>query len=136
MKRLLLLAILIMAVVVGPASAQAGTAEVVKQKSEAAYREYIKGGNFLAGEGNYKAAAESYRRALSLKPDSAEGYSLLGSALAEAGDYREAEEALKKAVTLKPDYAEGYYHLGNFYKSIGKESQAEEAFRKAKQYRR
>lgn len=136
MKRLLLLAMLIMAVAVGPTSTLAGTAEVVKQKSEAAYREYIKGGNFLAGEAKYEAAAKSYRQALSLKPDSAEAHSLLGSALAQAGNYREAEEALKKAISLKPDYAEGYYHLGNFYKSIGKQSQAEEAFRKAKQYRR
>lgn len=136
MKRLLMLAILIMVVAAGPASALAQTAEIVKEKSEAAYREYIKGGNFLAGEGQFAAAAESYRKALSLKPDSAEGYSLLGSALAEAGKLREAEEALRKAVELKPDYAEGYYHLGNFLKNIGKQSEAEAAFRKAKQYRR
>ena len=114
MKRLLLLAILIMAVVVGPTLALAGTAEVVKQKSEAAYHEYIKAGNFLAGEGKYAQAAKSYRQALSLKPDAAEGYSLLGSALAEAGNSREAEQALRKSVALKPDFAEGYYHLGNF----------------------
>ena len=49
MKRLLLLAILIMAVVAGPTLAQAGTAEVVKEKSRAAYKEYIKAGNLLAG---------------------------------------------------------------------------------------
>jgi tetratricopeptide (TPR) repeat protein len=134
MKRLWCLAILILALAAGPALG--GTADVVKQKSEAAYREYIKGGNFLAGEGQYAAAAESYRKALSLKPDSAEGHSLLGSALAEAGNYSEAEQALRKAVELKPDYAEGYYHLGNLLKSIGKQSEAQEAFRKAKQYRR
>jgi predicted Zn-dependent protease len=137
MKRLLVLAILITVVAVGPTSTLAATtAEVVKQKNEAAYKEYIKGGNFLAGEGKYKAAADSYRQALSLKPNSAEGYSLYGSALAEVGNYKEAEAALKKSVALKPNYAEGYYHLGNFLKSIGKQSEAEAAFRKAKQYRR
>ncbi|GEM_PF-5394602 len=136
MKRLLVLAILIMVVATGPATALAQTAGIIKEKSEAAYREYIKGGNFLAGEGRYAEAADSYRQALSLKPDSAEGYSLLGSALAQAGNYREAEEALRKAVTLNPNYAEGYYHLGNFLKSIGKQSEAEAAFRKAKQIRR
>jgi tetratricopeptide (TPR) repeat protein len=135
MKRLLLLGVLIMAVAAGPALALAGTAEVVKQKSEAAYQEYIKGGNYLAGEAKYAAAADSYRQALSLKPNSAEAYSVLGSALAEAGNYREAEKALRKSVALKPNYAEGYYHLGNFLKSQGKQSEAEEAFRKAKQYR-
>lgn len=136
MKRLLVLAVLITVVAAGPTFTLAQSAGVVKEKSEAAYREYIKGGNFLAGEGRYKEAADSYRQALSLKPDSAEGYSLLGSALAQAGNYREAEEALRKAVALKPDYAEGYYHLGNFLKSIGKQSEAEAAFRKAKQCRR
>ena len=136
MKRLLLFSILIAAVAVGPTPLLAGTAEVVKEKTEAAYREYIKAGNLLAGESRYTAAADSYRKAISLKPNSAEGHSLLGSALAEAGNYREAEEALRKAVALKPDYAEGYYHLGNFLKSQGKQSEAEEAFRKAKQYRR
>ena len=136
MKRLWLLAILIMAVAAGPTLAQAGTAEVVRQKSRAAYEEYIKAGNLLAGEAQYAQAAESYRKAISLEPREAEAYSLLGSALAEAGNYREAEEALRKAVALKPNFAEGYYHLGNFLKSQGKTSEAEEAFRKAKQYRR
>ncbi|MEJ2069442.1 MAG: tetratricopeptide repeat protein [Syntrophobacterales bacterium] len=135
MKRLLLLAILIMAVVVGPTLALAGTAEVVKEKSEAAFRDYVKAGNLLAGEAHYTQAAEYYRKALSLKPKSAEAYSLLGSALAEAGNSREAEQALRKSVALKPDFAEGYYHLGNFLKSQGKQSEAEEAFRKAEQYR-
>jgi tetratricopeptide (TPR) repeat protein len=134
MRRLLVLVIIILAVAAGSIPILAGTADVVKQKTEAAFREYLKAGNFLAGEGKYAAAAESYRRALGVNPQSAETYSLLGSALDQAGKYREAEEALRKAVSIKPDFAEGYFHLGNFLKSQNRTSEAEEAFRKARQY--
>jgi tetratricopeptide (TPR) repeat protein len=136
MRPILMAALLILAVAAGPLAGQAQVADIVKQKSEAAYKEYMKGGNFLAGENKYDAAVDSYRKAISMKPDAAEAYSLMGSALAMAGKDREAEEALRKAVALQPTYAEGYYHLGNFLKSTGKMSEAEDAFRKAKQYRR
>ena len=136
MRHWLMSAVLILAVALGPTLVLAGTADIVKQKSEEAAKEYVKSGNLLAGEGKYDAAVKSYRQAIAMNPNSAEAYSLLGSALAQAGNYRDAEEALRKAVALKPDFAEGYYHLGNFLKSQGKESEAQEAFRKAKQYSR
>ncbi len=136
MGRLMMPALLVLAVMMNPLPGLTQTSDIVKQKSEAAYKEYIKSGNFLAAEAKYDAAVESYRKALSLKPDAAEAYSLMGSALAMAGKDREAEEALRKAVALKPDYAEGYFHLGTFLKSKGKDREAEEAFRKAKQYQR
>ncbi len=136
MRRLLILAILIMAVTVGVSPVLAGTAEVVKQKSLEAAKDYMISGNLLAGEGKFDAAIKSYKQAIGMDPNSAEAYSLMGSALAEAGKYKEAEEALRKAVSLKPNFAEGYYHLGIFLKSQGRQSEAEEAFRKAQQYAR
>lgn len=136
MMHWLIVAVLVMAVAGGPAPVQSQVSDVVKQKTIAASQEYIKSGNLLAGEAKYEAAAQSYRKAISLDPNSAEAYSLMGSALAQAGKLREAEEALRKAVSLKSDFAEGYYHLGNFLKSQNREAEAEEAFRKAKQYRR
>ena len=136
MRRLLMSVFLVMAVAVGTTAVLAGTAEVVKQKTDEAAKEYVKSGNLLAGEGKYDAAVKSYQQAIQMNPNSAEAYSLMGSALAQAGKYRDAEEALRKAVSLKPDFAEGYFHLGNFLKSQGKESEAQEAFRKARQYAR
>ncbi len=138
MRRLLISAILILAVAlaVGPSPVLAGTADIVKQKSLEAAKDYMTSGNLLAGEGKFDAAVKSYRQALQMNPNLAEAYSLMGSALAEAGKYREAEEALRKAVSLKPNFAEGYYHLGIFLKSQGRESEAAEAFRKAQQYQR
>jgi tetratricopeptide (TPR) repeat protein len=136
MRRLPLLAILIMAVAVGTSPALAGTEDIVKQKSQEAAKQYMISGNLLAGEGKFDAAIKSYRQALQMNPNLPEAYSLMGSALAEAGKYKEAEEALRKAVSLKPTFAEGYYHLGIFLKSQGRQSEAEEAFRKAQQYQR
>jgi tetratricopeptide (TPR) repeat protein len=136
MRRLLILAILIMAVAVGPSLAIAGTADIVKQKSMEAARDYLTSGNMLAGEGKFEAAVKSYKQAIQMNPNMAEAYSLMGSALAEAGKYKEAEEALRKAVALKPNFSEGYYHLGIFLKSQGRQSEAEDAFRKAQQYAR
>jgi protein O-GlcNAc transferase len=136
MRRLLISAILVMLVALGSSPVLAGTAEIVKQKSEGAAKDYMTSGNLLAGEGKFDAAIKSYRQALQLNPNMPEVYSLMGSALAEAGKPREAEEALRKAVSLKPNFAEGYYHLGIFLKSQGREGEAAEAFRKAKQYQR
>jgi protein O-GlcNAc transferase len=136
MRRLLISVILVVAVALGSSPVLAGTAEIVKQKSQEAAKDYMTSGNLLAGEGKFDAAVKSYRQALQLNPNMPEVYSLMGSALAESGKYREAEEALRKAVSLKPNFSEGYYHLGIFLKSQGKEGEAAEAFRKAKQYQR
>jgi Flp pilus assembly protein TadD len=136
MRRLPILAILIMAVVVGSSPVLAGTAEIVKQKSQEAAKDYLISGNMLAGEGKFDAAVKSYQQAIQMNPNMPEAYSLMGSALGEAGKYKEAEEALRKAVSLKPNFAEGYYHLGIFLKSQGRQSEAEDAFRKAQQYAR
>jgi Flp pilus assembly protein TadD len=132
----LMAVILALGLAAGPVAAQPPASQVVKEKSEVAFREYLKSGNYLAGEAKYQAAVEAYRKALSINPNSHEAYSLLGAALAQLGDNREAEAALRKAVTLKPDYAEGYYHLGHFLKSLNRQAEAEEAFRKARQYQR
>jgi len=138
MRRLLITTILIMAVAVaaGSVPALAGTAEIVKQKSLEAARDYMTSGNMLAGEGKFDAAVKSYKQAVGMDPNLAEAYSLMGSALAESGKYKEAEEALRKAIALKPQFAEGYYHLGIFLKSQGRQGEAAEAFRKAQQYGR
>ncbi len=139
MRRLWMSAIIItaaLAVVLGSTPLWAGTAEVVKEKSMEAAKDYLTSGNMLAGEGKYDAAVKSYRQAIQMDPNSAEAYSLMGSALAQAGRYKDAEEALRKAVSLKPNYAEGYYYLGTFLKSQNRDSEAQEAFRKAKQYAR
>jgi|UniRef100_A0A7V6DQU2 tetratricopeptide (TPR) repeat protein len=137
MKRVVMSAVLIVSVVAGSWPVLAGTtADIVKQKSMEAAKDYMTSGNMLAGEGKYGDAVKSYKQAIAMDPNLAEAYSLMGSALAEDGKYQEAEAALRKAISLKPQFSEGYYHLGLFLKSQGRQSEAEEAFRKARQYAR
>jgi len=119
-----------------PYSWAQGVQEKVKAASARAAQDYLNHGLLLAGEGRDEAAAQSFRKAISLRPDWAEAHSLLGSALSRAGNFKEAEAELRKAVTLKPDYAEGWNYLGQFYKEQRKDKEAEEAFRKAQQYAR
>ena len=111
-------------------------AEKEKGFTEKAAQDYLKSGLILAGEGRDTEAVQSFRRAVSTKPDWAEAHSLLGSALARDGKYAEAEAELRKAVQLKPDYAEGWNYLGQFYQDRAKDKEAQEAFRKARQLAR
>jgi len=139
MRLLILAVILSLGLALGgmaPFSWAQGVQEKVKAANERAANDYLKHGLMLAAEGQDEAAAKSFRQAISLRPDWAEAYSLLGSALARAGSLKEAEEALRKAVTLKPDYAEGWNYLGQFLKERGKEQEAQAAFKKAQQLAR
>ena len=60
----------------------------------------------------YAAAAESFREAARLEPESAEHWDNLGQALNALGRVDEAAESLKKAVALKPNFANALSNLG------------------------
>jgi Flp pilus assembly protein TadD len=129
--------ILSVCLALGGSQVWASTAsEKEKAFTEKAAQDYLKSGLILAGEGRDAEAVQSFRQAVSAKPDWAEAHSLLGSALARDGKYAEAEAELRKAIQLKPDYAEGWYYLGQFYQDRAKEKEAQEAFRKAQQLAR
>ena len=136
MRLLVLTMILVLGLVLGgtaPFASAQGVQDKVKAANERAAHDYLKHGLMLAAEGSDEAAAKSFHKAISLKPDWAEAYSLLGSALERAGNYKEAEKALRKAVALKPNYGEGWYYLGQFLKAHGQEAEAQAAFKKAQQ---
>jgi Flp pilus assembly protein TadD len=107
--------------------------EKEKAFTDKAAKDYLQSGLILAGEGRDNEAEQSFRRAVSTRPDWAEAHSLLGTILQRNGKFAEAEAELRKAVQLKPDYAEGWNYLGEFYKDRGKQQEAEAAFQKAKQ---
>jgi protein O-GlcNAc transferase len=60
----------------------------------------------------YDEAIAHYDKALSLKPDYAEGWSNKGTTLYELKRYDEAIAHYDKALSLKPDYAEGWSNKG------------------------
>ncbi len=62
--------------------------------------------------GRYREAAESFRKALGLDPDSIGAWIDLGSALGEMGQADEAIEAFERAVELAPGNETALYNLG------------------------
>ena len=84
-----------------------------------------------AGLDQLDAAIDSYKQALSLKPDYAEAYNNIGVALQEQGKLDVAIEAYNKALAIKPDYAEAYNNMGSALKEQGKLEEAMEAYNKA-----
>lgn len=133
MKRLFMIALGVAALAVPSLTTlSAQPPDRAREATKRAAQDYIKHGLILATEGRPDAAVQSFEKAITLDPTSAEARSLLGSALAKAGKYREAEENLRKAVQLDPNYGEGYYYLGIFLQEQGKQKEAEEAFQKAR----
>jgi tetratricopeptide (TPR) repeat protein len=80
---------------------------------------------------DFAASEESYKKALTLKPDYVEAHINLGSAFKEQGKLEEAIEAYTKALAIKPDYAEAYYNMGVTLNDQGKLEEAIEAYNKA-----
>jgi len=66
-----------------------------------------------------KAAIDSYRNALKLKPDYAEVYNNLGNALKDVGDLESAIDSFNRALLMKPKYADAYYNLGSALHDAG-----------------
>lgn len=76
-------------------------------------------------------AAEHFRAALALDPDSAVARSKLGAALAHAGEHAAALETLRMAIERHPTYAPAYSNLGNVYREMGRLDDAIAAYRRA-----
>ena len=56
---------------------------------------------------------ESYKKAISIKPDYIEAYINMGLAYQHLGKLEEAIEEFKKALLVKPNYTEAYSNMGN-----------------------
>jgi tetratricopeptide (TPR) repeat protein len=82
-------------------------------------------------QGRLKEAEESYKKAITLKPNYAECYYNLGNTLKKQGRLDEAETNYKKAIALKPDYAECHNNLGDTLQARGKLDEAETNYKKA-----
>ena len=72
------------------------------------------------GLGKLDEAIEAYKKAISIKPDSADAYNNMGNTLKDQGKLGEAIEAYKKAISLKPNYAEAFNNLGVILQDQGK----------------
>lgn len=84
----------------------------------------IEKAQFMLKRGEYKGAAEVFRRALKVDDASFDSYIGLAIACKSMLDFREAEEAFKMALALKPGSPEGHYSLGTLYYNQGKHADA------------
>jgi len=87
-------------------------------------------GEVLTQKGDYKAAVESYRQSVYLRPDLHSFKLTLGTAYARAGDPISAEKVFKE-LTNSPVAPEAYRNLGLLYNNAGQPDQALEDFQQA-----
>ena len=81
--------------------------------------------------GDNKTAVEFIKKAIDLKPDSADAHNNLGIALKELGKLDEAIASYHKAIAIKPDHAVSHCNLGNALKELGKLDEAVSCYREA-----
>jgi len=73
----------------------------------------------------------AYRRALEIKPDSADAHNSLGIALKDLGQLNDAIDCYHRALELRPDYADAHYNLGNALIALGQLDEAVVSYRRA-----
>lgn len=74
-----------------------------------------------ADRGWLDEAANYFRKAIDLDPESGHAWDNLASVLAEKGAFREAMAAWLKSIELEPEVAAGHYNLANFLATRGLE---------------
>lgn len=78
----------------------------------------------LQQSGQYREAAQAYRRLLDEHPDHVGGHNNLGSILMALGEPGEAIASFRRAVALQPAHAEAHNNMGVAYKRLGKAQEA------------
>jgi tetratricopeptide (TPR) repeat protein len=84
--------------------------------------------------GDFKTAAEHFRRGLELAPDSPSLRHKLGTALSLMGDTSGAFEQFQETITRSPDFAQAHYSLGVLLAINGRIPDAIERFSTAVRY--
>jgi tetratricopeptide (TPR) repeat protein len=81
--------------------------------------------------GDWKSAAESFRKGIEVAPKEASLHHKLGTALALQGDGRGAVQEFERAITLDPSFSKAHYSLGLMLASTDQESAAIQHFQAA-----
>jgi predicted Zn-dependent protease len=100
------------------------------QQKLRAVQYHDKGDELLVGK-KFAQAAEQFRQALELDPESPRLHYNLSLALQELGDGEGQKKELERAIQLDPNLALAYYRLGQLYVVQGNPMQAEQALKTA-----
>ncbi len=88
-------------------------------------------GGLLAARGEFEAAAQHHRAALTLRPGFAEAHSNLGDVLASLGRWDEAAASCLLALHLRPTLAAAHCNLGRARAGQGRLDEAAASYRQA-----
>ncbi len=105
-----------------------------KLSPEAEYADLVRRSKRLIAAGKFKTAALAYRKALSLKPDSAEAKAGLGIALVSSdpsnAGYREAVKLLEDGLKDQPNNARAWLCLGMARQMTQQDKKAVDAYKR------
>jgi tetratricopeptide (TPR) repeat protein len=104
-----------------------------QQDPEARYAAAVTAAQKEMSRNDFKAAAESYKQALKINPESAELWANLGLTEHEGGDYAEAIRSFQQAIRLKPGLYVPNLFLGIDYRHTGNTRAAIQFLVKAEQ---
>ena len=91
----------------------------------------LQAGNKADSDGRLDAAAEQYRKAISLDRNLGDAYNNLGLVYAKQGRLDEAMEQWRKAVEMQPGHPRALFNLGRAQEDRGSLSLAEDSYRKS-----
>jgi Flp pilus assembly protein TadD len=94
----------------------------VNQYDELAWRQL---GGILSAKGEFKVAAEDYRKALALQPKDSDAKTGLAIVLISTGKTDEATSLLESAVTDDPTNIAAHYRLSALYRRAGRSADAD-----------
>ena len=104
--------------------------EIAIQKHPQSFMLFSIKGTILKGMGQLDLCVEAYSKAISIKPDYADGYYNLGNALQSQGNLDQAIFNYKRALKFKPNYIEAYNNMGVALEAKGEMEQAVKAYKK------
>lgn len=98
------------------------------QKEYLDAEDWFQSGMVLNGAGQYREAADSFARSLSIEPGNPLAWLNLGTAQALSGDYAAAADNLKQSVRLDPKLALGFVNLAEVSFRMERFAEAVEAY--------
>lgn len=91
----------------------------------------IKEGAAFLNQGNPRAAADQFRKAITFNPQSAAAHNNLALVLKELSQLPEAEKEARQALKIKADKQSYHFNLGLILQRQNKHAEAESSFREA-----